>query len=88
MFLGILVIAFALAIPGCGSGTDSSDTGSNPALQNPGACVCYDGYFNVHSCVVTTNYQTCRSTVTTCNPFFYANSDYSHWCPSTSQGCY
>ena len=69
---------------GCGSGSSGTNTGSQ---SRPGACVCFDGSLNFRSCVVTADLQTCRRTVTTCNPFFYTNSDCSHWCPSTPQAC-
>ena len=80
-------VADALGFLGCGTPGDPSDTGGNPALQYPGACVCFDGSGYFRSCVVTANYQTCLSTVTTCNPFFYTNFDCSHWCPSSPLVC-
>lgn len=86
-FLWVPVFALALGIMSCGSGGSSSNTVGNPALQRPGACVCYDGSFNFRSCSVKPDYQTCLSEVTTCNPTFYTNTDCSYWCPESPQGC-
>jgi hypothetical protein len=72
---------------GCGSDGGASGTDSDVWLR-PGACVCYDGTFNFRSCVVTADLQTCRQTVTTCNPFFFTNTDCSRWCPWSPQECY
>jgi len=83
----VLICGILIGLAGCGS--DSGSSGAMSASQSlPGACVCYDGSFNFRSCVVTANLLACRQTVTTCNPFFYTNSDCSQWCPSSPQGCY
>ncbi len=83
-------VLFSTAVLALSAGCGQSGSSTGPIAESqslPGACVCFDGSMNFRSCVVTKDLQTCRQTVTTCNPFFYTNSDCSQWCPSSPQRC-
>ena len=88
-----MAVALAGAALGCSLGCGSSDSAptSQPGPETyPGACVCYASFvfdLSFRSCVVTADLATCRSTVTTCNPVFYTNSDCTYWCAWSPQQC-
>ncbi|MBI4826537.1 MAG: hypothetical protein HY807_08995 [Nitrospirae bacterium] len=84
----ILVCVILGWLSGCGSGGGESSGTVSGSESYPGACVCYFGSGTFDSCIVTADLATCRQTVTTCNPFFYTNSDCSAWCPATPEVCY